>query len=90
MELKNGGQFVRRRAAPMKRHIVEKTLDTTGKVVNSNTVGNVTNLRVLGETKNAAGQTVRRVQDTAGGVIEFTLDAAGKVINSKVLSQGRP
>lgn len=57
-------------------NILEKTLDTTGKVVNSNTVGNVTNLRVLGETKNAAGQTLRRVQDTAGGVIELTLDAA--------------
>ncbi len=69
-------------------NIVEKTLDTTGKVVNSNTVGNVTNLRVLGETRNAAGQTLRRVQDTAGGVIELTLDAAGKVISSKVLSQG--
>lgn len=69
-------------------NIVEKTLDTTGKVVNSNTVGSVTNLRVLGETKNAAGQTLRRVQDTAGGVIELTLDAAGKVISSKVLSQG--
>src|SRR5918992_3229553 len=35
-------------------NIVEKTLDTTGRVVNSNTVGNVSSLRVLGETKNAA------------------------------------
>jgi hypothetical protein len=69
-------------------NIVEKTLDTTGKVVNSSTVGNVSSLRVLSETRNSAGQTVRRVQDTAGGLIEVTLDAAGKVINSKVLSQG--
>jgi hypothetical protein len=68
-------------------NIVEKTLDTTGKVVNSSTVGNVSSLKVLSETRNG-GQTVRRVQDTAGGVIELTLDTAGKVINSKVLSQG--
>ena len=70
-------------------NIIERTLDTTGKVVNSNTVGNVSSLRVLGETKNATGQTLRRVQDTAGGVIELTLDAAGRVISSRVLSQGR-
>jgi uncharacterized protein RhaS with RHS repeats len=69
-------------------NIVEKTLDTTGKVVTSDTVGNVTNLRVLTETRNSAGQRVRRVQDTAGGVIELTLDTAGKIISSKVLSQG--
>jgi sarcosine oxidase gamma subunit len=68
-------------------NIVEKTLDTAGNVVNSSTVGNVSSLRVLSETKNGR-QTVRRVQDTAGGVIELTLDAAGKDINSKVLSQG--
>jgi len=68
-------------------NIVEKTLDTTGKVVNSSTVGNVSSLKVLSETRNG-GQTIRRVQDTAGGVIELTLDAAGRVINSKVLSQG--
>ncbi len=68
-------------------NIVEKTLDTTGKVVNSNTVGNVSNLRVLSETRNSSGQIVRRVQDTAGGVLELTLDTAGKLISSKVLSQ---
>jgi len=67
---------------------VEKTLDTTGKVVTSNTVGNISSLRVLSETTNASGQTVRRVQDTAGGVLELTLDAAGKLLGSKVLSQG--
>jgi sarcosine oxidase gamma subunit len=68
-------------------NIVEKTLDATGNIVNSNTVGNVSSLRVLTETK-SGGQIIRRVQDTAGGVIELTLDSAGKVINSKVLSQG--
>jgi hypothetical protein len=67
---------------------VERTLDTTGQLVNSRNVGNVSELRVLSETTNAAGQTVRRVQDTAGAVIELTLDNAGKLLGSKVLSQG--
>jgi hypothetical protein len=41
-------------------NILEKTLDSTGKVLNSRTVGNITNLQVLSETTNSAGQTVRR------------------------------
>ena len=70
-------------------NIVERTLDTAGRVVNQRTVGNVLDQprnTVLGETTNAAGQTVRRVLDTSGAVIELTLDTAGKVINSRVVS----
>jgi hypothetical protein len=68
-------------------NIVEKTLDTTGKVVNSQTVGNVSGMKILSETF-SSGQTVRRVQDTTGAVLEVTLDAAGKIVSSKVLNQG--
>jgi hypothetical protein len=68
-------------------NIVEKTLDTTGRVVNSRTVGNLTDLRVLSETTNAAGQTVRRLQDTGGGVIEAVLDSTGKIVSSRVVQQ---
>lgn len=71
-------------------NIVERTLDTTGKVVNSRTVGSVldtaaTGLRVVNETTNSAGQTVRRLQDSTGGVIEVTLDQAGKIVNSRIV-----
>lgn len=71
-------------------NIVEKTLDTTGKVVNERTVGSVLNtaatgLRVIGETTNNAGQTVRRLQDASGGIIEVTLDTAGKIVNSRIV-----
>ena len=66
---------------------MEKTLDTTGNVVNSRALGNVSSLKVLSET-NTGGQTVRRVQDTTGAVIELVLDTAGKVVSSKVLSRG--
>jgi hypothetical protein len=72
-------------------NIVEKTLDTTGKVVNQRTVGSVLNtaatgLRVVGETTNNAGQTVRRLQDASGGIVEVTLDSAGKIVNSRIVS----
>lgn len=71
-------------------NLVEKTLDTTGKVVNQRTIGSVldtaaTGLRVVGETTNNTGQTVRRLQDASGGIIEVTLDSAGKIVNSKIV-----
>ncbi|HXG84113.1 MAG TPA: hypothetical protein VNI84_08810 [Pyrinomonadaceae bacterium] len=71
-------------------NIVEKTLDTTGKVVNQRTIGSVldtaaTGLRVVGETTNNAGQTVRRLQDATGGIVEVTLDSAGKIVNSRIV-----
>ena len=71
-------------------NIVERTLDTTGRIVNQRTVGSVldaaaTGLRVVGETTNSAGQTVRRLQDASGGIIEVTLDAAGKIISSRIV-----
>lgn len=71
-------------------NIVEKTLDTTGKVVNERTVGSVLNtaatgLRVVSETTNNVGQTIRRLQDSTGGIIEVTLDSAGKIVNSRIV-----
>lgn len=71
-------------------NLVERTLDTTGKVVGSRNLGSVLNaatsgLRSVGETTNAAGQTVRRLQDSSGSILEVTLDAAGKVVGSRVV-----
>ena len=45
-------------------------------------------LRLLQETTNTVGQTVRQVQDTTGAVIEYTLDTAGRVVSSRVIRQG--
>lgn len=75
-------------------NLVEKTLDTTGKVVNQRTVGSVldtaaTGLRVVNETTNGAGQTVRRLQDSTGGIIEVVVDSAGKIVSSKIVSGAR-
>lgn len=70
-------------------NLVQRTLDSAGKVVSSTTAGNLLRLPVLQETTNAAGQTVRQVRDTAGNLIEFTLDSAGEVANARVLQQAR-
>ena len=72
-------------------NIVEKTLNTSGGVLNQRTIGSVldtaaTGLRVVGETTNGAGQTVRRLQDSSGGIVEVTLDTAGKIVNSRIVS----
>jgi hypothetical protein len=71
-------------------NIVEKTLNASGGVLNQRTIGSVldtaaTGLRVVNETTNGAGQTVRRLQDSTGGVIEVTLDNAGKIVNSRIV-----
>jgi hypothetical protein len=66
-------------------NIVEKTLDQTGKVVNTSTVGKLLDLPVISQTRNTAGQLVKRVRDTSGSIIELVVDNAGKIISSKVV-----
>ncbi|MBV9216250.1 MAG: hypothetical protein JO053_08745 [Acidobacteria bacterium] len=75
-------------------NIVEKTLNSSGGVLSQRTIGSVldtaaTGLRVIGETTNSAGQTVRRLQDAGGGIVEVTLDTAGKIVSSRVISGPR-
>jgi YD repeat-containing protein len=66
-------------------NIVEKTLDQTGKVLNSKTIGRLLDLPLVKETTNAAGQTVRQLRDTSGRIIEVTLDKAGKIISTNLV-----
>lgn len=65
--------------------LLERTVDSTGRVVNERTLGNALSLPVVRETTNAAGQTLRRVRDTAGNIIDLTLDSAGDVVSSRVV-----
>jgi hypothetical protein len=66
--------------------ILERTLGTTGQVLNSRTLGNVLSLPVINTTAGAAGETVRQVRDSSGAVIEYVVDTAGKVLRTRVLS----
>jgi hypothetical protein len=69
--------------------ILERTLSTTGQVLNSRTLGNVLSLPVINTTTSAAGETVRQVRDSSGAVIEYVVDTAGKVLRTRVLSGAR-
>ena len=66
--------------------ILERTLSSTGQVLNSRTLGNVLSLPVLSTTTGAAGETVKQVRDSSGAVIEYVVDTAGKVLRTRVLS----
>jgi hypothetical protein len=71
-------------------NVVERTLNTTGGLVNERTVGSLLNLqglRVLQQTTNAAGQIVRQVQDQSGAVIEYTLSQTGQITGARVIRQ---
>jgi hypothetical protein len=66
-------------------NIVEKTLDQTGKVLNSKSVGRLLDLPLVKETTNGAGQTVKQLRDTSGKIIEVVLDKSGKIISSSLV-----
>lgn len=74
--------------ADHRSHIVNRTLDTTGKLVNEQTVGRLLDLPVINQTTNTAGQAVKQVRDAAGNIIEYTLDNAGNIVNARVLNSG--
>lgn len=69
--------------------LVERTVDSTGRVVGERNLGSALSLPLLRESRNAAGQVLRTVRDASGTVIELTLDSAGRVLGSRVLQPGR-
>ena len=70
--------------------LVERTLDRAGNVVNTRTLGQITSLPLVRETRDAAGQRVRQVRHVSGALLEYTLDTAGRVVGSRVLQAAAP
>jgi hypothetical protein len=64
--------------------IVERTLDTTGQLVTAKPVGDLKTLKLIAETKDASGNTIREVEDGAGNVIKYIVDPHGKVLDVHV------
>ena len=63
--------------------LLDRTLDTAGKVVGERVLGNVLNLATVKETAGPIANTVvRQVRDQAGNLIEFTLNNATKAISN--------
>jgi hypothetical protein len=82
------GQTVQRTVDVATGSILERTLDTAGRVLSSRTLGRLADLPLLRETAGSAGQMVREVRDTSGAIVRYTVDSAGKVLNSTVVQQG--
>jgi len=63
--------------------LIDRTLDTAGKVIAEKAIGSVLNLATVKETVGAVANTVvRQVRDQAGNLIEFTLNNATKAISN--------
>ena len=65
--------------------IVERTLDTAGRVVNVRNLGSVTALPLVSETTATSGQLTRTVRDTSGNLIEYVVDTAGNILRTRVV-----
>jgi methyl-accepting chemotaxis protein len=73
--------------------VANNTVDTVGGIASSalrngqllDLAGS--GLTALSETVNAAGQTVRRVQDRSGRVLEVVTDSAGRIVSSRPVSR---
>jgi hypothetical protein len=64
-------------------NLLDRTLDTAGKVVGERVLGNVLSLATVKETAGSvAGTVVRQVRDQAGNLIEFTLNTATRAISN--------
>lgn len=85
--LNTTGQTVQR-ALMTTGDIVERTLGAGGQLINSRTVGKLTDLQSLKETAGSVtGSVVRQVRDTTGALIEYTLNN-GAISNVRVLQAG--
>jgi YD repeat-containing protein len=68
-------------------NLVSHTLDSTGRVLNTQTIGALARLPVLQQTTNAAGQVVKQVRTSTGMIVEYTADRAGKVLGARIVQQ---
>ena len=63
--------------------LLDRTLDTAGKLVGERVIGNVLNLATVKEAAGPIANTVvRQVRDQAGNLIEFTLNRATNAISN--------
>ena len=79
------GQTVQRLIDQATGSIIERTLAAAGQAATQRVVGSITSLPQVSQTRNAAGQLVRRVRDTTGKIIEYVQDAAGKLSSIRIV-----
>lgn len=71
-------------------NIVEKAVSAAGQAAAEKVVGSVTQLPVISQTTDAAGNLVKRARDAAtNAIVQYTLNKAGKFLAASIVQAGR-
>ena len=79
------GQTVQRWVDQTTGSIIERTLSSAGQSIADRTVGSISSLPQLQQTRDAAGRLVRRVRDQTGAVIEYVQEASGRFSSIRIV-----
>jgi len=80
------GQAVQRLIDPGTGNILEKAVTAAGQNAAERVVGNITQLPVISQVTDAAGNLVKRARDAAtNAIVQYTLNRAGKLLAASVV-----
>jgi hypothetical protein len=86
----SAGQLVQRLIDTGTGNIVEKAAGAAGQNAAEKVVGSVTQLPVISQTRDAAGNLVKRARDAAtNAIVQYTLNNAGKFLSASIVQAGR-
>ena len=83
------GQTVQRLLDPGTGSIIEKAVTAAGQQGAERVVGNITQLPVISQVTDAAGNLVKRARDAAtNAIVQYTLNKAGKLLAASIIQAG--
>jgi hypothetical protein len=83
------GQTVQRLIDPGTGSIIEKAVTAAGQQAAERVVGNITQLPVISQVTDAAGNLVKRARDAAtNAIVQYTLNKAGKLLAASIIQAG--
>jgi hypothetical protein len=86
----SAGQTVQRLIDQSTGSIIEKAVTAAGQQAAERVVGNITQLPVISQATDAAGNIVKRARDAAtNAIVQYTLNKAGRLLTSSIIQAGR-
>lgn len=86
----SAGQAVQRLIDTGTGNILEKAVTAAGQNAAERVVGNITQLPVISQVTDAAGNLVKRARDAAtNAIVQYTLNRAGKLLAASIVQAGR-
>jgi hypothetical protein len=86
----SAGQAVQRLIDTGTGNILEKAVTAAGQNAAERVVGNITQLPVINQATDAAGNLVKRARDAAtNAIVQYTLSKAGKLLAASIVQAGR-